>query len=50
MRTRVAPLLLPRAIALEPIREYLFRTVSQITLNYRGLAAECRRGGGRARR
>jgi 2-polyprenyl-6-methoxyphenol hydroxylase-like FAD-dependent oxidoreductase len=38
MRTRVAPVLLPRAIALEPIREYLFRTVSQITLNYRGLS------------
>jgi len=37
MRTRVAPLLLPRAIGFEPIREYLFRTVSQITLNYRGL-------------
>jgi 2-polyprenyl-6-methoxyphenol hydroxylase-like FAD-dependent oxidoreductase len=38
IRTRVAPVLLPRAIALEPIREYLFRTVSQITLNYRGLS------------
>ena len=37
MRTRVAPVLLPRAIALEPVREYLFRTVSQIRLNYRGL-------------
>jgi 2-polyprenyl-6-methoxyphenol hydroxylase-like FAD-dependent oxidoreductase len=35
LRTRVAPLLLPRAIALEPVREFLFRTVSQITVNYR---------------
>ena len=36
MRTRVAPVLLPRAVALGPVREYLFRTVSQIRLNYRG--------------
>ena len=36
MRTRVAPLLMPRAVALEPVREFLFRTVSQITVNYRG--------------
>ena len=35
LRTRVAPLLLPRAIAFEPVREFLFRTVSQITVNYR---------------
>ena len=36
MRTRVAPLLMPRAVALAPVREFLFRTVSQITVNYRG--------------
>jgi 2-polyprenyl-6-methoxyphenol hydroxylase-like FAD-dependent oxidoreductase len=36
MRIRVAPVLLPRAIAFAPIREFLFRTVSQIMLNYRG--------------
>jgi 2-polyprenyl-6-methoxyphenol hydroxylase-like FAD-dependent oxidoreductase len=36
VRTRLAPLILPRVIALEPVREYIFRTVSQITLNYRG--------------
>ena len=36
MRTRVAPLLIPMAAAFEPVREYLFRTVSQIMLNYRG--------------
>jgi 2-polyprenyl-6-methoxyphenol hydroxylase-like FAD-dependent oxidoreductase len=36
LRMRVAPLLMPRAVALEPVREFLFRTVSQITVNYRG--------------
>jgi 2-polyprenyl-6-methoxyphenol hydroxylase-like FAD-dependent oxidoreductase len=36
IRTRVAPVLIPAAMAFEAAREYLFRTVSQITLNYRG--------------
>src|SRR5262252_1799628 len=36
IRTRVAPVLIPTAMAFEAAREYLFRTVSQITLNYRG--------------
>lgn len=36
IRTRIAPVLLPAAIAFEAARGYLFRTVSQITLNYRG--------------
>jgi hypothetical protein len=35
MRTRVAPVLLPMAVSLGPVREYIFRTVSQIMLNYR---------------
>jgi 2-polyprenyl-6-methoxyphenol hydroxylase-like FAD-dependent oxidoreductase len=35
LRTRVAPLLIPMAIAFRPLREFMFRTVSQITLNYR---------------
>jgi 2-polyprenyl-6-methoxyphenol hydroxylase-like FAD-dependent oxidoreductase len=35
LRTRVVPVLFPRAIAFEAVREYIFRTVSQITLNYR---------------
>src|SRR6476620_5691375 len=35
LRTRVAPLLIPRAIAFQPVREFMFRTVSQISLNYR---------------
>ncbi len=36
LRTRIAPLLIPRAPRSVPVREYLFRTVSQIMLNYRG--------------
>jgi 2-polyprenyl-6-methoxyphenol hydroxylase-like FAD-dependent oxidoreductase len=36
VRTRVAPLLIPKAVAFAPVREFMFRTVSQITLNYRG--------------
>jgi 2-polyprenyl-6-methoxyphenol hydroxylase-like FAD-dependent oxidoreductase len=35
LRTRVAPVLFPRVTAFEAVREYIFRTVSQITLNYR---------------
>jgi 2-polyprenyl-6-methoxyphenol hydroxylase-like FAD-dependent oxidoreductase len=35
MRTRVAPLLIPMATKFEAVREYLFRTVSQVMLNYR---------------
>ena len=36
LRTRVAPVLFPKVIAFEAVREFIFRTVSQITLNYRG--------------
>ena len=36
LRTRVAPVLFSKVIAFEAVREYIFRTVSQITLNYRG--------------
>jgi hypothetical protein len=35
LRTRVAPFVISRAIAIDAVREYLFRTVGQITLNYR---------------
>src|SRR6266567_2591520 len=35
LRTRVAPLLIPRVVAFEPVRQFMFRTVSQIMLNYR---------------
>jgi 2-polyprenyl-6-methoxyphenol hydroxylase-like FAD-dependent oxidoreductase len=36
LRTRLAPFLMPKLTAFEAVREYLFRRVSQITLNYRG--------------
>jgi 2-polyprenyl-6-methoxyphenol hydroxylase-like FAD-dependent oxidoreductase len=36
LRTRIAPLLIPRVAAFAAVREYLFRTVSQVMLNYRG--------------
>jgi hypothetical protein len=36
LRTRLAPVLFPKVTAIGAVREYIFRTVSQITLNYRG--------------
>jgi hypothetical protein len=36
LRTRIAPLGIPKAMAIKAVREALFRTVSQITLHYRG--------------
>ncbi len=36
VRTRLVPLVMPLATALEPVREFMFRTVSQIMINYRG--------------
>ncbi len=36
IRTRVAPLLLKKITKFEFVREFIFRTVSQITVNYRG--------------
>jgi len=38
LRTRIAPALLARALSLERVREYLFRTVSQLVVDYRGSA------------
>jgi 2-polyprenyl-6-methoxyphenol hydroxylase-like FAD-dependent oxidoreductase len=35
MRTRVAPVVIPIVASFRPVREFMFRTVSQITLNYR---------------
>jgi 2-polyprenyl-6-methoxyphenol hydroxylase-like FAD-dependent oxidoreductase len=37
VRTRLAPALMSRALSMEPVREYMFRTVSQLTLNYRDM-------------
>jgi hypothetical protein len=36
VRTRVAPVVIPGVMAFDAVREFIFRTVSQITLNYRG--------------
>ena len=36
VRTRIFPLIAASALKLDAVREYMFRTVSQITLNYRG--------------
>ena len=36
VRTRLAPLVMPGSVSFEAVREFIFRTVSQITLNYRG--------------
>jgi hypothetical protein len=37
LRTRLAPFLIPKMTSFETSRQFLFRTVSQITLNYRGM-------------
>jgi 2-polyprenyl-6-methoxyphenol hydroxylase-like FAD-dependent oxidoreductase len=37
VRTRLAPAIVSRVMKLDVVREFLFRTVSQITLNYRGM-------------
>jgi len=37
LRTRLAPRLFPRVVALKSAREFLFRTVSQIGINYRDM-------------
>jgi 2-polyprenyl-6-methoxyphenol hydroxylase-like FAD-dependent oxidoreductase len=36
VRTRLAPVVIPMALSFEPVRKFMFRTVSQIMLNYRG--------------
>jgi 2-polyprenyl-6-methoxyphenol hydroxylase-like FAD-dependent oxidoreductase len=36
LRTRITPIVLPVVARFDAAREFLFRTVSQITLNYRG--------------
>lgn len=46
VRSRIAPAVLSGALAFEAPREYLFRTVSQISLNYRGMALSAGRAGG----
>jgi 2-polyprenyl-6-methoxyphenol hydroxylase-like FAD-dependent oxidoreductase len=36
VRTKLVPLVMPAATRLEPVRDFMFRTVSQIMINYRG--------------
>jgi len=36
LRTRIAPFLIPKVASFDAVRDYMFRTVSQIMLNYRG--------------
>jgi 2-polyprenyl-6-methoxyphenol hydroxylase-like FAD-dependent oxidoreductase len=36
VRTRLVPVVMPLAIRFEPVRDYMFRTVSQLMINYRG--------------
>jgi 2-polyprenyl-6-methoxyphenol hydroxylase-like FAD-dependent oxidoreductase len=36
LRTRIAPILIPRIVEVKAAREFLFRTVAQLALNYRG--------------
>jgi 2-polyprenyl-6-methoxyphenol hydroxylase-like FAD-dependent oxidoreductase len=46
LRTRIAPRVLSGVIALEPARTFLFRTVSQLTLNYRDMPLSAGHAGG----
>lgn len=46
VRTRIAPFVMPRAIAFRPVREFIFRTVSQIMVNYREGALSAGAAGG----
>ena len=45
LRTRIMPLVMPRLVKIEAVREYIFRTISQITLNYRGKGLDEGRAG-----
>ena len=45
IRTRLVPLILPQVVKFEAAREYIFRTLSQITLNYRGKGLDEGRAG-----
>jgi 2-polyprenyl-6-methoxyphenol hydroxylase-like FAD-dependent oxidoreductase len=46
VRTRLAPLVLPPLVRLDAVREFLFRTVSQTMINYRGRPLSVGRVGG----
>jgi 2-polyprenyl-6-methoxyphenol hydroxylase-like FAD-dependent oxidoreductase len=38
IRTRIVPLVMPLAVGLEPVQDFMFRTVSQLMINYRGFS------------
>ena len=38
IRTKIAPVVLPAAVHFHAVREFMFRTVSQTLINYRGMA------------
>jgi len=38
LRTHAVPVLFPTLVSFDAVREFLFKTVSQIALNYRGMA------------
>ena len=46
VRTRLAPTVLATATSFAPVREFMFRTVSQITLNYRDAPLSAGSAGG----
>src|SRR5208283_1170329 len=35
VRKRVAPIVIPRLLSMDRVRDFIFRTVSQLSLNYR---------------
>jgi 2-polyprenyl-6-methoxyphenol hydroxylase-like FAD-dependent oxidoreductase len=45
VRTRIAPLVLSQAFRLEAVREFMFRTISQIMVNYRDCPLSVGRAG-----
>ncbi|MGA2190518.1 MAG: FAD-dependent monooxygenase [Steroidobacteraceae bacterium] len=45
IRTRLAPLVLPQIAKFDTARDYIFRTVSQITLNYRAKGLDAGKAG-----
>ena len=46
LRTRVAPLVLSAAVKLDAVRDFIFRTISQISLHYRGGPLSAGQAGG----
>jgi 2-polyprenyl-6-methoxyphenol hydroxylase-like FAD-dependent oxidoreductase len=45
VRHRIAPIVLPQIVKFDSVRDFIFRTISQITLNYRGKGLETGRAG-----